>query len=49
VNDDGLLDFADAVQLVRFLYSDDAPPIGMTGVAGEDETDDALGCRAMEG
>jgi len=49
VNDDGRIDFTDAIQLVRYLYAEEGRPTGITGEAAEDQTADALGCRAMEG
>jgi hypothetical protein len=46
-NDDGRVDFADAIYVLRFLFrSGEAPPSPGPFQAGPDPTSDSLDCKA---
>ena len=48
VNDDGALELDDAVGLLEFLFRGAMAPAAPYPEAGEDPTEDALGCRSAD-
>ncbi len=44
VNDDGLLDIADGIYLLNYLFASGPPPAAPDGSCGPDLTADGLGC-----